>query len=195
MLGLACPLALFAATAFAEDAAAPARPGMRQLQTTADLPPSPRDLVDARTTLKARFREPLSHADTAVGATQAADLLYAAAINEGDASLKWLMLDESRKLAINAGRAEAVSRAITLASAVYEFDALALELKSLGQIPLAALDPARATRLAQSAETLATRAETDGRPDLAEDALLLAYRTWQRSGNLEAARRTASRLK
>lgn len=195
MLGLACLLALFAATAFAQDAAAPARPGMRQLQITAGLPPSPRDLVDARTTLKARFREPLSHADTAVGAMQAADLLYAAAINEGDASLKWLMLDESRKLAINAGRAEAVSRAITLASATYEFDALALELKSLGQIPLAALDPTRATRLAQSAETLATRAETDGRPELAEDALLLAYRTWQRSGNIEAARRTASRMK
>ena len=195
MLGLACLLALFAATAVAQDAVAPARPGMRQLQTTTGLPPSPRDLVDARTTLKARFREPLSHADTAVGAMQAADMLYAAAINEGDASLKWLMLDESRKLAINAGRAEAVSRAITLASATYEFDALALELKSLGQIPLAALDPARATRLAQSAETLATRAETDGRPELAEDALLLAYRTWQRSGNIEAARRTASRMK
>jgi len=88
-----------------------------------------------------------------------------------------------------------MSRAITIASATYEFDALALELKSLGQIPLAALDPARATHLAQSAETLATRAETDGRPDLTEDALLLAYRSWQRSGNLEAARRTASRLK
>ena len=195
MLGLACLLVLLAATAFAEDAPAPARPSMRQLQTTAGLPPSPRDLVDARTTLKARFREPLSHADTAAGAMQAADLLYAAAINEGDASLKWLMLDESRKLAINAGRADAVSRAITLASAAYEFDALGLELKSLGQIPLAALDPTRATRLAQSAEVLATRAETDGRPELAEDALLLAYRTWQRSGNLEAARRTAGRMK
>lgn len=189
-------LALVAVAARAEEAAPLARPSMRQLTTT-DLPkpPSRRELVDARAELKARFRKPLAQADSAAGATLAGELLYAAAVDETDRSLKWLMLDESRRLAVNAGRPEAVSRAITLASAVYDFDALELELKSLGEIPLRALDPGRAVLLAQAAEKIATRADIDGRPDLAENAWLLAFRTWQRTGNLEAARRVESHLK
>jgi len=167
------------------------RPTMRQLPTAAPLPrpPSQRDLVDARAAVNARFREPLSHAETAAGARAAAATLVAAALDETDPAVKWLLLDEARRLGAAAGGAEIVSRAVTLTSAVFAVDELALELESLAEIPLRPLDPGRATRLAEAAERIATRAETDGRADLAADARHLAFKAWQRAGNTAAARR------
>jgi hypothetical protein len=88
-----------------------------------------------------------------------------------------------------------VSRAITLASASYDFDALALELESLGEIPLRALDAQKTVQFAAAAEKLATRAEADGQAETAQSAWLLAFRSWQRCGNLEAARRAEARMK
>jgi hypothetical protein len=187
-------LALLLAALLTTAASAEERPTMRQLAASATLapPPSQRDLVDARAALKARFKEPLSHTETAAGARSAATTLLDAAHEETEPALKWLLLAEARRLGAAAGSAEIVSRAITLTSAVFDVDELATELESLGEIPLRALDPARAGRLAEAAERLAARADTDGRADLASAAKLLAYKAWQRAGNPAAARRAAA---
>lgn len=170
------------------------RPAMRELPPTAlDSPPSQRQLVDARAELQRRFHGPLSRTNTAGGANQAAELLLDAALVEPDRSLKWAMLAEARRLAVAAGNALVVDQAIVLASANYEFDEIATELKALGEIPLRALDPPRATSLAAVAERLATRAETDRRLDDAVAAQSLAIRGWQRAGNKQAAQRAAAR--
>jgi hypothetical protein len=188
-------LATVAASAPAVEPDAPERPTMRSLGDGAGGPPSRRELVDARRELKSRFREPLSHTETAAGAMLAAEVLFTASVEEEDRVLKWLMLDEARQLALAAGDAEAVSRAINLASAVYEFDAIDTELRSLAEIPLRGIDAGRASRLARVAENLAIRAETDGRTALAVSAQTLAIRGWQRVGDTPNARRASVRLK
>lgn len=157
-------------------------------------PPSQRDLVDARATLERRFREPLSRAGTAAGANAATSALLDAATWEEDRAVKWLMLTEARRLAAAAGNATAVDRAITLAAAAYEFDALSEEHRTLREIPLRALDAPRAAALAQVAEGLAERAEADGRGTLAAESWQLAVRGWQRAGDTAAARRVATRM-
>ena len=171
------------------------RPRMEQLGTTGglDKPPSSRDLASSRAELQRRFRESLSHANTAVGARLAAETLLTAAVTENDRSLKWLMLDEARRLGEAAGQASLVNRAITMAAAVYDFDAIDMELRCLKQIPLRGLDARRASSLASAAENIATRAEADQRLDKAVSATLLAYRSWQRAGNKEAAHQAAAR--
>ena len=188
------PLLLLASLpAHADDSA---RPGMRQLASSGSLakPPSTRDLIDARATLKTRYREPLSHTQTAAGATAAAELFINAALTEDDKPLKWLLIDEARRLGAAAGNAEMIKRAIAMQSATFDFDEIAAELESLGQIPLRALDPHRATLMATAAEALADRARADGRSDMATDAQTLAIRSWQRAGNREAARAAAAKL-
>lgn len=170
------------------------RPVMRELPAAAlDRPPSQRDLVDARAELQRRFREPLFRADTAAGANRAAEVLRDAAIAEPDRALKWAMLAEARRLAVAAGNAPAVDQAIVLAAANYEFDEIAAELRALHEMPLRGLDPGRAVRLAEVAERLATRAETDRRLDDAIAAQSLAVRAWQRAGNAAAAMQAAER--
>jgi len=188
-------IAAQATLALAEELPREERPTMRQLTAggTLEKPPTQRELVDARRTLKTRFREPLSHVQTSAGAMQAVETLLEASAAELDRPLKWLMLDEARRLGASAGRAEAVTKAIIMASATYEFDELEMELRSLAEIPLRALDPGRATVLAQVAESLATRAETDGRLDKAVAAQMLSLRAWQRTGNAAASRRAAVR--
>ena len=184
------PLWLLAVVAaFADE-----RPAMLELPAKAlDSPPSQRQLVDARAELQRRFQGPLSRANTAGGANQAAELLLDAALVEPDRSLKWAMLAEARRQAVAAGNALVVDQAIVLASANYEFDEIATELKALAEIPLRALDPPRATSLAAVAERLATRAETDRRFDDAIAAQSLAVRAWQRAGNKAAAMKAAER--
>ena len=174
---------------------ADARPTMQQLGPAAGLgkAPSSRELVRARSELQRRYHEPLSHADTAAGARLAAETLLADATTEDDRPLKWLMLDEARRLGEAAGQASLVTRAITLASSLYDVDAIDLELRCLKQIPLRGLDARRAAGLASAAEDIATRAEADQRIDKAVAATLLAYRAWQRAGNKEAARLAAVR--
>jgi hypothetical protein len=103
------------------------------------------------------------------------------------------MLDEARRLGEAAGQAGLVNRAITLAAATYDFDAIDTELRCLKQIPLRGLDAQRAASLASAAENIATRAEADQRLDKAVSATLLAYRSWQRAGNKEAAHQAAAR--
>ena len=171
------------------------RPRMEQLSTTAglDKPPSSRDLALSRAEMQRRFRESLSHANTAAGARLAAETLLTAAITENDRSLKWLMLDEARRLGEASGQASLVNRAITMAAAAYDVDAIDMELRCLKQIPLRGLDAQRASSLASAAENIATRAEADQRLDKAVSATLLAYRAWQRAGNKEAAHRAAVR--
>jgi len=171
------------------------RPRMQQLEPGGGLekPPSSRDLAIERVELRRRFRDTLSHANTSAGARLAAESLLTAAFTENDRSLKWLMLDEARRLGEAAGEAGIVNRAITMASAVYDFDAIEMELRCLKQIPLRGLDAQRASSLASAAENVATRAEADGRLDKAVSATLLAYRAWQRAGNKQAARQAAMR--
>ena len=171
------------------------RPTMQQAgpNNTLNGPPSARDVAESRPAFRRRFRDSLAHTDTAVGARTASETLLVAAATEDDRTLKWMMLDEARRLGEAAGQAGLVSRAIMLASAFYDFDAIDMELRSLKLIPLRGLDAKRATNLALAAEQIATRAEADQRLDKAATAELLAYRAWQRAGNTPAARQAAAR--
>jgi hypothetical protein len=172
----------------------PARPAMTSLEPAArDQPPSARALVDARAELKRRYREPLFRSDTAAGADRAAELFVEAAAAEPDRSLKWLLCAEARRLGAASGNAAVIHRSITLASATYEFDALAEELRSLRGIPLRGLSPQRSMALAEGAEGVASRAAIDGRIDLAIEAQDLAIKAWQRAGAKEACRRAMVR--
>jgi hypothetical protein len=168
---------------------------MEQLGTTAglDKPPSSRDLSSSRAEFQRRFRESFSRTNTAAGARLAAETLLTAATEEDDPSLKWVMLEEARRLGEAAGQAGLVHRAITLAAAGYDIDAIDMELRCLKQIPLRGLDAQRASSLASAAENIATRADADQRIDKAVAATLLAYRAWQRAGNKEAAHQAAAR--
>ena len=168
---------------------------MRELPPAAvlDRPPSQRELVDARAELQRRFREPLFRASTTAGANRAAEVLLDAAIAEPDRALKWAMFTEARRLAAAAGNSLVIDQAIVLASASYDFDEIEAELRTLTEIPLRGLDPGRAMRLAEVAERLATRAETDRRFDDALAAQSLAVRAWQRVGNKAAALKAAER--
>ena len=190
-------VALLPLAARADDADAPARLRMRQLAPTAAAgePPGPHELVDARAELQRRFRDELASVSTPAGANAAVASLLAAAASEPDRRLKWLMLDEARELAADAGNAAAVSRTLKLASASFDFDAVAEEYRTLNAIPLRLLDPDRAASLAEAAGQLGMRAETDGRRDMATSAQLLAMRGWERAGNIAAARAAAAKVR
>ncbi len=202
MARLSLLLALLPLAALAADAPAPGpppaasdRPVMTALPP-AELerqPPSPRALVDARAELRRRYRELLFRSRTSAGAERAADAFLEAAANEPDRSLKWLLFEEARRLGAASGNAALIDRAVSLASATYDFDALDLELRSLEEIPLRALSPQRAVKLAEVAEATATRAETDRRFELALEAQDLAIKAWQRAGAVEACRRAMVR--
>lgn len=155
--------------------------------------PSAQDIAVARPEFRRRFRVPLSRASSAAGARQAAEALLAEAGTEEDRTVRWLMLDEARRLGEASGQAALVTRSIAAASVAYDFDAIDAELRSLKQIPLRGLDSARAAAVAAAAERIAVRATADGRPDKAVAAEMLAYRGWQRAGDLAAARRAAAR--
>jgi hypothetical protein len=150
-------------------------------------------LVDARAELRRRYRELLFRSRTSAGAERAADAFLDAAANEPDRSLKWLLFEEARRLGAASGNAALIDRAVSLASATYDFDAIDLELRSLEEIPLRALSPQRAMKLAEVAEATATRAETDRRFELALEAQDLAIKAWQRAGAFEACRRAMVR--
>ena len=188
---------VFASAAAAEPRAATVaqRPVMTSLPQAALLerPPSRRALVDARAELKRRYWEPLFRAKTAAGADRAAEMFVEAAATEPDRALKWLLLEEARRLGAASGNAAVIHQSITLASASWEFDALSIEHRALEEIPLRGLSGQRAVKLAEAAEAVATRAEIDGRLDLALDAQDLAIRAWQRAGAREACRRAMVR--
>jgi hypothetical protein len=178
--------------------AEPAAPSGRPVMTSQpvagrELPPSSRALVDARAELQRRYREPLFRADTAAGASRAADIFLEAGAAEPDRALKWLLLAEARRLGAAAGNAAVIHRAVSLASATYEFDELDLEYRALAEIPLRGLSPDRAAAVAEAAEGVAGRAEIDGRIELALAAQDLAIRGWQRAGAVEACRRAMVR--
>ena len=192
-------LFLTALPAVAQEPAAPAdappRPTMQQLPAAASLeaPPTARELVDAREEFERRYPGILARGRTTIGATVIADTLIEAATTEEDRDVKWLMLAEARRMAVVSGNAKSLDRAIVLASATYEFDADAEELRSLKEIPVRLLAPERAMAFAEVAEKVAGRAETDGRRDLAIMSLNLAVRGWQRAGAIDAARKAAAR--
>jgi hypothetical protein len=168
---------------------------MRQLPAAASLeaPPSARILVDARAEFDRRYPGLLARGRTTAGATLVAEALIEAAITEEDRGLKWFMLAEAQRMAAASGNAASLDRAIVLASATYEFDAVETEYRALKEIPLRILSPPRAAALAEVAEKVASRAEGDGRRDLAMSAQSLAIRGWQRAGLMEPAKRAAIR--
>jgi hypothetical protein len=188
-------MAILLATAAASAEEPPPRPVMTSLPpaATREQPPSRRALVDARAELQRRFREPLFRADTAAGADRAAEMLVEAAASEPDRALKWLLCSEARRLGAASGNAAVIHRAITLASATYDFDALGEELRSFKGIPLRGISPQRAVGLAEVAEGVASRAAVDGRIGLALSAQDLAIKAWQRAGAREACRRAMVR--
>jgi len=199
MLRRLCVVLVFAAPAVADEpqggGVPPARLGMRQFPDAAriDGPPSARELIDARAEFEARYPGVLARGRTSAGAAVLADALIDEAAAEGDRSVKWLMLEEARRMAVASGNAAAVDRALVQASATYEFDMIDEELRSLREIPVRLLAPQRAAGFAEVAERVAERAESDGRIDEAATALDLAIRGWQRAGHVPAARKAAAR--
>jgi hypothetical protein len=197
-------LALVAATARAEPSVEPGgssveapatRPTMRQLPAAAarEAPPSARALVDARAKFDRRYPGIFARGRTTAGAAVIAEALIDAAVAEEDRDVKWLMLLEARRMAAASGNPATLDRAIVLASATFDFDAVEAEYEALKEIPLRALPPHRAAALAEVAEKVASRAEGDGRRHLAISSLNLAVRGWQRAGLIEPARRAAIR--
>jgi hypothetical protein len=156
--------------------------------------PSQRALVDARATFRQRYGNPAARARTSSATRLVAEALLAEASDESDAAVKWVILDEARKLAISAGSPLIIGRAVRIASSEFDFDALTVEYRSLLEIPLRALDPGRASELAEAAEGVATRAEVDRTFDLAILAQGLSIRAWQRAGNIYGARTATKRL-
>jgi hypothetical protein len=174
---------------------APRRPTMQQLPAEASLeaPPTARDLIDARAEFERRYPGILARGRTTAGAAMLPDVLIDAAVSEDNRDVKWFMLSEARRMAVASGNAAALDRAVVLASATFEFDALAEEYRLLREIPIRMLAPPRAAALAEVAEKVANRAEGDGRRDLAIMSWNLAVRGWQRAGAMDAARKAAVR--
>jgi hypothetical protein len=156
--------------------------------------PSQRVLVDARATFRQHYGNPTARARTSTATLLVAEALLAEATNESDPAVKWVILDEARKLAISAGSPQIIGRAVRIASSEFDFDAINVEYRSLLEIPLRALDPGRASELAEAAEGIATRAEIDRSFDQAILAQGLSIRAWQRAGNIDGARTATKRL-
>lgn len=177
-------------------ASRPERPRMQSLAPSSrgGAVPSQRALVDARATFRQRYGNPASRARTSTATLLVAEALLAEATDESDPAVKWVILDESRKLAISAGSPQIIGRAVRIASSEFDFDALNVEYRSLLEIPLRALDPGRASELAMAAEGIATRAEIDRSFDQALLAQGLSIRAWQRAGNIDGARTATKRL-
>jgi hypothetical protein len=181
-------------TGFAVADEPPARPTMTSLpQGVSRLPPSSRQLVDARAEFQRRYREVVFRAKSATGADLAAEFFIEEATREPDRSLKWLLLAEARRLGVASGNAAVISRSITLATASYDFDALTLEYRSLDEIPMRGVSPQRAVGVAEAAEALSTIAELDGRMDIALESQDLAIKAWERAGAIEACRQAMKR--
>ena len=168
---------------------------MQQLPAEASLeaPPTARDLIDARAEFERRYPGILARGRTTAGAAMLPDVLIDAAVSEDNRDVKWFMLSEARRMAVASGNAAALDRAVVLASATFEFDALEEEYRLLREIPIRMLAPPRAAALAEVAEKVANRAEGDGRRDLAIMSWNLAVRGWQRAGAMDAARKAAVR--
>jgi hypothetical protein len=177
-------------------ASRPERPRMQSLAPSSrgGVVPSQRVLVDARATFRQRYGNPATRARTSTATLLVAEALLAEATDESDPAVKWVILDEARKLAISAGSPQIIGRAVRIASSEFDFDALNVEYRSLLEIPLRALDPGRASELAAAAEGIATRAEIDRSFDLALLAQGLSVRAWQRAGNIDGARTASKRL-
>jgi hypothetical protein len=174
----------------------PERPRMQSLAPSSrgGAVPSQRALVDARATFRQRYGNPADRARTSSATLLVAEALLAEATDQSDSAVKWVILDEARKLAISAGSPLIIGRAVRIASSEFDFDALNVEYRALLEIPLRALDPGRASELAEAAEGIATRAEIDRRFDLAILARGLSIRAWQRAGNIYGARTATKRL-
>ena len=188
-----------AAPPSSEDGESEPRPGRPQMQTLAPSQrsgalPSQRALVDARSEFRQRYGNPAARVRTSSATLLLAEALMAEAAGETDPAVKWVILEEARKLAISAGSPLVVGRSVRVASAEFDFDALAVEYRSLLEIPLRAIDPGRASDLANAAAGVATRAEVDQRYDVAILAQGLTIRAWQRAGNIHAARAASLRL-
>ena len=126
---------------------------MQQLPAEASLeaPPTARDLIDARAEFERRYPGILARGRTTAGAAMLPDVLIDAAVSEDNRDVKWFMLSEARRMAVASGNAAALDRAVVLASATFEFDALAEEYRLLREIPIRMLAPPRAAAMVEAA--------------------------------------------
>lgn len=161
--------------------------------TTLDAIPSTAALSRARVEYRRRHGGAGDRAGSSAAASRKAEELMNEAAAERSRAMRWVLLDEARKTGIASGRAVIVSRAVRLLAAEFDVDGPGLEYRSLREMPLLPLRGQRAAEVARSAEALATRADLDGRPNLAIDSLALAVRAWQAAGADAAARSAAER--
>lgn len=171
------------------------RPGARSLgdRTTLDDSPSAATLAKARAEYRRRHGGSREGVGTSAAAQRKAEDLMNEAAAERSPAMRWVLLDEARKMGIASGSAFLVDRAVRLLGSEFDVDELDLEYRSLREIPIRALRGERIADLARSAEKLATGAEADGRTGLAIDSLALAVRAWQALGAGRAARSAAER--
>jgi hypothetical protein len=171
----------------------PARPSMLLLDPPAGLrkPPSARDLEPSRRAFRTICRDLLRVSRTRNGARMAAVILEEAAAAEEDPCLKWVFLEESIRLAAAIGDPGRIESAVSLAADHFRIDGLRTELDALGDIPLRALEPARAVDVANAAERIAASVAAEGRPRERAIALELAADAWKRAGEQTRAQ-TAS---
>ena len=92
-------------------ASRPERPRMQSLAPSSrgGVVPSQRVLVDARATFRQRYGNPATRARTSTATLLVAEALLAEATDESDPAVKWVILDEARKLAISAGSPPRIS--------------------------------------------------------------------------------------
>jgi hypothetical protein len=178
----------------------PARPSMLLLDPPAGLrkPPSARDLEPSRRAFRTMCRDLLRVSQTRNGARMAAVVLEEAAAAEEDPCLKWVFLEESIRLAAAIGDPGRIESAVSLAADHFRIDGLRTELDALGDIPLRALEPARAVDVANAAERIAGSVAAEGRPRERAIAWALAADAWKRAGEqtrAQTARVAAARAR
>lgn len=168
----------------------PARPSMLLLDPPAALrrPPADDDLEAARRAFRTHCRDLLRVSRTHSGARMAAAILEEAAVTEKDPCLKWVLLEESIRLGSASGEPQRIASAVELAAEHFRIDTVRTELDALNDIPLRALDPSRASGVAEAAERIATSPAAEGRPRDRSAAWSLAAEAWKRAGDVSRAK-------
>jgi len=170
----------------------PARPAMLLLDSAGPRQlPAGDDLDAARRVFRVQCRDLMRVSRTHAGARMAAALLEEAAVTEKDPCLKWVLLEESIRLGSASGEPQRIESAVELAAEYFRIDAVRTELDALDDIPLRALDPVRASAVAEAAERIATSPAAEGRPRDRSAEWVLAADAWKRAGNTPRA--TAAR--
>jgi len=173
------------AAAVAPMAAGPRRPAALLLDPPAGYgpPPDEADLEPIRAIFRDECRDLLRVARSHLGARMVAGVLEEAAAVEKDAILRWVLLEETLRLAVASGEPKRIASAVALAAEHYRFDALQAELDALSGIPQRVLRPERIREIAAAAERVAAAAAAADRPRERGAAWKLAADSWRRAGD------------